>query len=95
MYRSFMDAEQPKQASKPRLHKASVMRRFQLGDVITVEIAHEWQRDYGWSNYSTSKYKVEKISRKEIVGRNVDHAQELISISRSDLDECRFIVNGA
>lgn len=78
---------------KPGLHKASVIRRLQLGDVITVKIAHEYSGGC-WSNYSTSKYKIEKISRRAIVGCNVDYAREMISISRADLDECRFIVNG-
>lgn len=94
MYKSFIDAEQPKQAPKPRLHKATVIRRFQIGDVITVQIAHTWERGYGWSNYSPSKYKVEKISRKEIVGRNVDYEREMVSISRSDLDDGYMVING-
>lgn len=94
MYKSSIENQKTSVARPPRLHKATVIRRFQLGDVITVQIAHDWQRGYGWSNYSTSKYKVEKISKKAIIGRNVDYEREMISISRSDLDECRFIVNG-
>ena len=75
---------------KPRLHKHSVIHRLSIGKVVSVGIAHTYQKVYGWSDYSESNYIIEKISRKEIVGRSERYSHEGIRISRDDLDSGRF-----
>lgn len=77
-------------AQKPKLHKHSVIRCLSVGQVVAVRIAHTYQKGYGWSDYSESNYIIEKISRKEIVGRSERYRQEGIRISREDLDSGRF-----
>jgi hypothetical protein len=71
---------------KPRLHKAKVISRLSVGQVIAVGIAHTYQKGYGWSDYSEGYYKIEKLSRKEIVGRSEKYKHDCIKISREDLD---------
>ena len=75
---------------KPQLHKHSVIRCLSVGQVVAVGIAHTYQKDYGYSNYSESNYIIEKINRKEIVGRSERYSHECIRISREDLDSGRF-----
>ena len=75
---------------KTQLHKHSVIRCLSIGQVVAVRIAHTFQKDYGWSDYSESNYIIEKISRKEIVGRSKRYSHEGIKISREDLDSGRF-----
>ena len=75
---------------KPQLHKHSVIRRLSIGQVVAIGIAHTYQKGYGWSDYSESNYIIEKISRKEIVGRSEKYSHEGIRISREDLDSGRF-----
>lgn len=74
----------------PLLHKHSVIRCLSIGQVVAIGIAHTYQKDYGWSDYSESNYIIEKISRKEIVGRSERYSREGIRISRKDLDSGRF-----
>ena len=74
---------------KPQLHKHSVIRCLSIGQVVAIGIAHTYQKGYGWSDYSESNYIIEKISRKEIVGRSEIYS-EGIRISREDLDSGRF-----
>jgi len=90
MYRTKLEAETPSVAPKPRLHKTSVISRLSVGQVIAVGVAHTYQKDYGWSDYSEGYYKIEKLSRKEIIGRSEKFSNEMISISRKDLDDYRF-----
>ncbi len=90
MYKSKLEAETSSVAPKPRLHKTSVIRSLSVGQVIAVGIAHTYRKDYGWSNYSEGYYKIEKISRKEIIGRSEKYSNEMISICRKDLDDYRF-----
>lgn len=73
-----------------RPHKPSVLKRLKIGEPINIGIAHTYERDYGWSDYSESTYTVCKISGKFIIGRNVAYPVEMISISREDLDSGRF-----
>lgn len=61
-----------------------------VGQVVTVRIAHTFQKHYGWSDYSESNYIIEKISRKEIIGRSERYSHEGVRISRKDLDSGRF-----
>lgn len=61
-----------------------------VGQVVTVGIAHTFQKHYGWSDYSESNYIIEKVSRKEIIGRSERYSHECIRISRKDLDSGRF-----
>lgn len=75
---------------KPQLHKHSVIRCLSIGQIVAVGIAHTYRKDYGYSDYSESKYIIEKISRKEIVGRSEKYSHEGIRISREDLDSGRF-----
>ena len=75
---------------KPQLHKHSVIRYLSVGRAVAVGIAHTYQKGYGWSDYSESNYIIEKISRKEIVGRSERYSHEGIRISRKDLDSGRF-----
>lgn len=75
---------------KPQLHKHSVIRCLSIGQVVAIGIAHTYQKDYGWSDYSEANYIIEKISRKEIVGRSERYSHEGIRISRQDLDTGRF-----
>jgi len=77
-------------AKRQRLHKTSVLSRLSIGQVIAVGIAHTYQKDYGWSDYSETNYVIEKLSKKEIVGRNEKFKEEMIRISRKDLDDYRF-----
>ncbi len=74
----------------PLLHKHSVIRCLSIGQVVAIGIAHTYQKDYGWSDYSESNYIIEKISRKEIVGRSERYSLEGIRISHKDLDSGRF-----
>ena len=74
----------------PLFHKHSVIRCLSIGQVVAIGIAHTYQKDYGWSDYSESNYIIEKISRKEIVGRSERYSLEGIRISRKDLDSGRF-----
>ena len=75
---------------KPQFHKHSVIRSLSIGQVVAIGIAHTYQKDYGYSDYSESNYIIEKISRKEIVGRSEIYSHEGIRISRDDLDSGRF-----
>ena len=90
MRKNSLENENTSVALKPRLHKTSVIRSLSVGQVIAVGIAHTYQKDYGWSDYSEIYYVIEKISKKEIVGRNEKFKQEMITISRKDLDDYRF-----
>jgi hypothetical protein len=90
MYKSSIELQKSSVAPKPRLHKTTVIRSLSVGQVIAVGIAHTYQKYYGWSDYSEGYYKIEKISRKEIIGRSEKFSNEMISISRKDLDDYRF-----
>ncbi len=76
--------------SKQNLHKISTIKNLSIGQVIAVGIAHTYQKKYGWSDYSEERYIIEKISRKEIVARNEKFENEMIKITRKNLDDCRF-----
>jgi hypothetical protein len=90
MYKSKLEAETSSVAPKPRLHKTTVIRSLSVGQVIAVGIAHTYQKVIGWYDYSEGYYKIEKLSRKEIVGRSERYKHEGIKISREDLDSGRF-----
>lgn len=90
MYKSSIDSEKSSVARQPRLHKATVIRSLSVGQVISVGIAHTWQKGYGWSDYSESNYIIETISRKEIIARSEKYNHEKIKITRQDLDDYRF-----
>ena len=90
MYKSQIDNEKLNVARKPRLHKATVIRILSVGQVIAVGIAHTYQKDYGWSDYSEGNYIIEKLSRKEIIGRSEKYSHEMIKITRQDLDNYHF-----
>ena len=77
-------------AQKPKLHKHSVIRCLSVGQVVAVRIAHTYQKGYGWSDYSEGNYIIEKLSRKEIIGRSEKYSHEMIKITRQDLDNYRF-----
>lgn len=90
MYKSKLEVETSSVAPKPRLHKTTVIRSLSVGQVIAVGIAHTYQKGIGWYDYSEGYYKIEKLSRKEIVGRSERYKHEGIKISREDLDSGRF-----
>jgi len=90
MNKRTLEAETSSVAPKPRLHKTAVIRTLSVGQVIAVGIAHTYQKGYGWSDYSEGYYKIEKLSRKEIVGRSERYSHEMITISREDLESGRF-----
>lgn len=71
--------------------KSSLIRKIEVGQILTVKIAHLWQNGY-WAQYTTHNYCVISISRKEIVGKNVDYKHEHIKINRKDLDTESFII---
>ena len=75
---------------KPQLHKHSVIRCLSVGQVVAIGIAHTYQKDDGYSDYSEANYIIEKISRKEIIGRSERYSHEGIRISREDLDSGHF-----
>ena len=85
-----MKKENTTVSPNPRPHKTSVLRRLSVGQVIAVGTAHTYRKDYGYSDYSETNFVIEKISKKEIVGRSEQHKQEIITISRKDLDDYRF-----
>ena len=70
--------------------KPNVIRSLLVGQVIAVGIAHTYQKDYGWSNYSEANYIIEKVNKKEIIGRSEKFRNEMIRISQKDLDDYRF-----
>lgn len=90
MYKSSIELQNSSVAQKPRLHKTTVIRSLSVGQVIAVGIAHTYRKDYGWSDYSEGNYIIEKISKKEIVGRSEKFSHEMIKITRQDLDDYRF-----
>ena len=90
MYKRKLESETSSVAPKPRLHKTTVIRSLSVGQVIAVGIAHAYQKGIGWYGYSEGYYKIEKLSRKEIVGRSERYSHEGIRISRKDLDSGRF-----
>ena len=90
MYKNKLEAEMSSVAPKPRLHKTTVIRSLSVGQVIAVGIANTYQKGIGWYDYSEGYYKIEKLSRKEIVVRSERYSQEGIKISREDLDSGRF-----
>ena len=75
---------------KQNLHKISTIRNLSVGQVIAVGIAHTYSKNYGWQDYSESNYIIEKVNRKEIIGRSEKFEHEIIKITRKDLDDCRF-----
>jgi hypothetical protein len=90
MYKNKLETEMSSVEPKPRLHKTTVIRSLSVGQVIAVGIAHTYQKCIGWYDYLEGYYKIEKLSRKEIVGRSERYSQEGIKISREDLDSGRF-----
>jgi hypothetical protein len=90
MYKGSIKLQKSSVAPKPRLHKNTVIRSLSVGQVIAVGIAHTYQKDYGWSDYSECNYIIEKISKKEIIGRSEKFSHEMIKITRQDLDDYRF-----
>lgn len=85
-----MELQKSSVAPKPRLHKTTVIRSLSVGQTIAVGIAHTYRKDYGWSDYSEGNYIIEKISKKEIIGRSEKFSHEMIKITRQDLDDYRF-----
>lgn len=75
---------------KRLLHKTSVIRSLSIGQVIAVGIAHTWKKDCGWSDYSEGYYKIEELSRRQIICRSEKFSSEMICIIREDLDIGRF-----
>ena len=90
MYKSSIELQKSSVVPKPRLHKTTVIRSLSVGQVVAVGIAHTYQKDYGWSDYSEGNYIIEKLSRKEIIGRSEKYKHEMIKITRQDLDDYRF-----
>jgi len=90
MYKSSIELQKSSVAPKPRLHKTTVIRSLSVGQVIAVGIAHTYQKDIGWYDYSEAYYRIEKLSRKEIIGRSERCSDEMIRISGEDLDIGRF-----
>lgn len=90
MYKRSIKFKKSSVAPKPLLHKTTVIRSLSVGQVIAVGIAHTYQKDYGWSDYSEGNYIIETISRKEIIGRSEKYSNEKIKITRQDLDDSRF-----
>jgi hypothetical protein len=90
MRKSKIEAETSSVAPKPRLHKTTVIRSLSVGQVIAVGIAHTYQKGIGWYDYSEGYYKIEKLSRKEIIGRSERYSNEMVRISREDLDSGHF-----
>lgn len=77
-------------SSKPTLHKNSIISSLSVGQIVVVEIAHTYQKDYGWYDYLKKNYIIEKVSRKEIIARSEKYINEMIKITREDLETGRF-----
>jgi hypothetical protein len=72
--------------------KKSLISKIEVGRIITVKTASLWRYGY-WSVYSENKYYILSVSKKEIVGKNVDYEHEHISISRRNLDDGYMIIS--
>ena len=77
-------------ARNPPFFIHAVIRCLSIGQVVAVGIAHTFQKDYGWSDYSEGYYKIEELSRRQIICRSEKFSSEMICIIREDLDIGRF-----
>lgn len=73
---------------------ALVMRRYLVGQIITIAVAHYYQRGYGWSNYSEHDYKIIGGNTYHILGESVLDQRELITVKKKNIKDGYMIIRG-
>lgn len=71
----------------------SLIEKLSIGMTINVQVAHEWKKDYGWSNYSTDGYEILEITKYQVRCRNSKYNCELLTISQKNIDEGFLKIN--
>lgn len=72
--------------------KPSEKISYLIGQIVTIRVAHEWQKGLGWSNYSAAEYTIEAMSNTGILARRESNSLEMIKVTNEDLDNGRFEV---